>query len=66
MGQSRFKSFEDHNIIASQKLKFDLGMAEDIVGKGENAGYHFLLFVKKFSYGYFYRMVRFWNFVVKG
>ena len=29
----------------TQKLKFNLGRAENIVGKGENAGYqHFLLF----------------------
>ena len=39
-----FKAFADDKIIVTQKLKFVLGRVENIVGKGENAGYqHFLL-----------------------
>ena len=42
---SKFKAFADNKIITTQKLKFVLGRTENIVGKGENAGYqHFLLF----------------------
>ena len=42
---SKFKAFADDKIIVTEKLKFVLGRAENIVGKGENAGYqHFLVF----------------------
>ena len=41
---SKLKAFADDKINVTQKLKFALGRAENIVGKGENAGYlHFLL-----------------------
>ena len=41
---SKFKAFADDKMIVTQKLKFVLGRIENIVGKGENAGYqHFLL-----------------------
>ena len=46
---SKFKAFADDNIDVTQKLKFVLEMVENIVGKGENAGYqHFLLFPQCF------------------
>ena len=42
---SKMKAFEDDKINVTQKLKFALGILENIVGKGENAVYqHFLLF----------------------
>ena len=42
-------NFADDNLNVSQKLKFALGRAENIVGKGENAGcQHFLLFPQCF------------------
>ena len=42
---SKFRAFADDNIDIIQKLKFDLEMVENIVRKGENAGYqNFLLF----------------------
>ena len=42
---SKLKAFADNKIDVTKKLKFALGMVENIVGKGENAGYqHFLLF----------------------
>jgi hypothetical protein len=35
---------------ATKKLKFESGRVENIVGKGENAGYqHFLLFPQSFQ-----------------
>ena len=40
---SKLKAFADDKIDVTQKLKFHLGKVENIVGKGENAGYqHFL------------------------
>ena len=42
---SKMKAFADDNLYVYQKLKFALGRVENILGKGENAGYqHFLLF----------------------
>ena len=46
---SKLKAFADDKINASQKLKYVLGRVENIMGKGENAGYqHFLLFPQCF------------------
>ena len=46
---SKSKAFADDKINVIQKLKFLLNMIENIVGKGENAGYqHFLLFPQCF------------------
>ena len=42
---SKFKAFADDNINMTEKFKFVLGRVENIMEKGENAGYqHFLLF----------------------
>ena len=47
---SELKSFADNKINVTEKFKFVLGRLENIVGKGENAGYqHFLLFPKCFQ-----------------
>ena len=47
--QSKLKAFADDNLNVYQILKYALGRAEGIVGKGENAGYqHFLLFPQRF------------------
>ena len=41
----KFKAFADDKINLTEYFKFVLGTMENIVGKGENAGYqHFLLF----------------------
>ena len=46
---SKWKAFADGKINVTEKLKFVLERAENIVGKGENAGYqHFLLFPQCF------------------
>ena len=54
LDESKFKAFADDKIILTQWLKFVLGRIENILGKGENAGYqHFLLFpqcFQKFSF----------------
>ena len=51
---SNLKAFAGDKINVAKKLKFVLGRGENIVRKGENAGYqHFLLFpqyFQKFSY----------------
>ena len=48
----RFKlqAFADDKINVTEKFKFVLGRVENILGKGENAGYqHFLLFPQCFQ-----------------
>ena len=48
--QSRLKDFADDKIIVTYLINFVLGRVENIVGKGENAGYqHFLLFPQYFQ-----------------
>ena len=39
--RSKFKPFVEDKIDVTENLKFDLGKVENIVGKGENAGYLF-------------------------
>ena len=47
---SKLKAFAANKINVKEKLKFGLGSEENIVGKGENAGYqHFLLFPQCFQ-----------------
>ena len=47
---TELKAFADDNINVAQKVKLALGMVENIVRKGENAGYqHFLLFPQCFK-----------------
>ena len=50
---SKLNAFADDNLTVDQKLKFALGKVENIVGKGENAGYqHF-----PFSHNVFKRLL---------
>ena len=50
------KAFADDRTHVTEKLKFVLGKTENIVGKGENAGYqHFLLFPHCFQKASFSR-----------
>ena len=47
---SKLKAFADNKINVNEKLKFALGMVENTVRKGENAGdQHFLLFPQCFQ-----------------
>ena len=47
---SKLKALADDKISVIQKLNFWLGRVENIVGKGENAGYqHVLLFPQCFQ-----------------
>ena len=46
---SKLKAFADDKMNVKQKLKFDMGRVENIVGKGENAGYQlFVVFPQCF------------------
>ena len=46
----KLKAFADNKLHVTEKPKFVLGMAENIVGKGENVGnQHFLLFQQYFQ-----------------
>ena len=62
---SKLKAFADDKINMTEKLKFVLGRVENIVGKGENAGYqHFLLFSQcflKVSYSGSLKVVIVWE-----
>ena len=50
LDMSKLKAFADDNLNMYQKMKFALVRTENIVGKGENAGYqHFLLFPQCFE-----------------
>ena len=62
---SKFKTFADNNSKVNQKLKFALCRVGNTVGKGENAGYHHFLFFQQFSKGFFFRVVKCRDCVVK-
>ena len=50
----KLKAFADYKRIVTRKLKFVLERVENILGKGENAGYqHFLLLPKCFQKPFF-------------
>ena len=44
LDRSKRKAFADENVNMAENLKFCLGSVENIVGKGENAGYQHFLF----------------------
>ena len=50
---SKLKAFADAKINVTQMLKFVFTMVENIVGKEENAGYHFLLSLQCFQKFFF-------------
>ena len=59
LDKSKFKAFADKKIILTQKSKFQSERVENIVGKGENAGYqHFLLFPQCFQKLSFQEMLK--------
>ena len=57
---SNLKAFADDKIIMIEKVKeILLVRVENIVGKGENAGYqHFLLCFQMFSKGFYFNVVK--------
>ena len=56
---SNLKAFADNKIKVTVKLKFNFGRAENIVGKGENAGHqHFLFFPQCFQKASFSRLLK--------
>ena len=60
-----FKAFADDEINLEKNLKFILGRVENIVGKGENAGYQHFLHFPLFSKVVFLRVVKSWDYVGK-
>ena len=49
LDQSKFNALQTPKIYLTKRLKFVLGMVENILGKGENADHqHFLLFPECF------------------
>ena len=58
---SKLKAFADDKINVTPKQKFVSGRIENIVGKGENAGYqHFLLFPQCFQKASFTGSLKHW------
>ena len=56
---SKLKAFADNKINVTQKLKFDLGRVENVLGKGVNAGYQqFRLFPQCFQKASFSRLLK--------
>ena len=57
---SKMKVFSDDKIkLTEKKMKFALEVVENIVGKGENAGYqHFLLFPQYFQKAFICKVVK--------
>ena len=66
LDQSKLKGFADIKINVIQNQKFVLGRVENIVEKGENAGYqYFLLLPQCFRKATFSRSLKVVNFVLK-
>ena len=64
---SKLKALADDKINVVQKLKFVEGRVENIVGKGENAGYqHFLLSPQCFQESFKLGVVKSRDCMVKG
>ena len=56
---SNMKAFANDKIHVTETLTLVLGRVENIVGKGENAGYqHFLLFTQSFQKVSFSRLLK--------
>ena len=54
LGWSKLKTFTDDKIKLAKRMIFVFDRIENIVGKGENAGYqHFLLFSHVFQKAYY-------------
>ena len=65
LDQSKLKAFADDTIDVTRKLILVLEWVENIVVKGENAGYqHFLLLFTMFLKALSFRVVKSRNFVV--
>ena len=60
----KLKAFADDKTNETEKVNFVVGRVENIVGKGENAGYrHFLLFpqcFQKSSFSWSFKVVIVW------
>ena len=53
LGLSKLKAFADYKINVNEKFNFGFERTENIVGKGENAGYqHFLIYPQCFQKPY--------------
>ena len=55
---SKLKAFADDKIYVTEKKKLALERVENLVGKGENAGYQHFLFFPQFSKGFLYMVVK--------
>ena len=59
LDSSKLRAFADNKISGNEKLKFGLERVENIVGKGENAGYqHFFLSPQCFQKACFLGLIK--------
>ena len=59
LNRSKLKASANDMANLTEKFRFGLGRVQNIVGKGENAGYqHFLLFPTMFSKGAYSRVIK--------
>ena len=59
LASSKLKAFADDNFNMAQIVQFFFEKVENVVGKGENAGYqHFLLFPQCLLLAFFPRVVK--------
>ena len=65
LDQSNLKAFADDKLKVIQIAEFVLDRIENIVGKEEDAGYQDFSFPTMFSKGFFFRVVKSWDRVVK-
>ena len=67
LGWSKSKTLENNQVKVGKTAEFVPDIVENNVGKGENAGYqHFLLFPHCFQHICFLRVVKMWDYLVKG
>ena len=58
LSQSKFKAFANNKINVTEKMKFVLGGTENILGKGDNTGFHaFSPFPTMFSNSFFFKLI---------
>ena len=62
---SKLKAFACDKTNINEKLKFNLGMVGNIVGKGENAYYQYFVLFLQFLKGFFFKVIIILDCVVK-
>ena len=63
---TKFKALADDELSVTKVMSYGFDMVENIVEKGENAGYqHFLLFPQCFQKSFSLQVIKGWDCVIK-